>query len=221
MPASIETENIPTNPSDSSIPWFHKLSPMNKDLNIQIILFSSASVASFLLIYYFSYVDFTEYFVRNGTLPKNLSWMIYTGIGIILSIILILIFTPLNQRYYKIQTILDEKPFILATAQDQIDSFEFAKTQEIIEDYLERRYTFYLKYNVEDLLEMLSLAQKNEMIKKRYDFLAKLLNEGKKFEVKKEYDKFSELIIYYQSEIHPQFLNEIRELQKKILDIRL
>ncbi|MHA1673462.1 MAG: hypothetical protein ACTSYI_07525, partial [Promethearchaeota archaeon] len=213
MLASSETEMNPTNPSSySSIPLFHKLSPMNKNLNIQIILFSSASVASFLFIYYFSYLDFTEFFVRSGILPNNLSWMIYTGIGLILSIILLLIFTPLRPKYYEIQTILDEKPIILATAQDQIDSFEFAKTQEIIENYLERRHAFYLKYDVEDLLEMLSFAQKNEMIKKRYDFLAKLLNEGKKFEVKKEYDKFSQLIMYYQSEIHPQFLNEIREL---------
>ena len=214
-----EIENSP--PSNSSIPLFHKLSPMNKNLNIQIILFSSASVASFLFIYYMSHLEFIEYFVRNGILPQNLSWMIYTSIGLILTIILFLIFTPLSPRYYEIQSILDEKPFILNTTQKQIDSFEFANARETTEKYLERRHALYLKDNMEDLLELLNIAQKNEMIQKRYEYLTKLLNEGKKFEVKKEYDEFSDLITFYQPEIHPPFLNVIIELQKKISDIRL
>jgi len=221
MLASGETELKNSNLSNSSFPWFHKLSPMNKNLNIQITLFSVASVASFLFIYYFSYLDFVEIFVRSGILPKNLSWMIYAGLSLIIIIILLLVFAPLSPRYFKIQSILDEKASVLDKVYDQMNIFEFAEAQETIEEYLERRYEFYLKDKIEDLLNLLNTVQKSEMMQKKFDYLSKLLEEGKKFELKKGYYEFSSQITFYKSEIHPPLLDKVLELQKQISDIRL
>ncbi|MHA1889022.1 MAG: hypothetical protein ACTSX0_13435 [Promethearchaeota archaeon] len=199
--------------------FIQKISPLNKELHFQYLVFSLASVASFLLVYYLTYQDYIVDLIRNNILPRNLDWMLYVSAGLIVICLVICLFAPLSERFFKVQEILQKEPRILHEVEQLLDSFEFSEARQLIETYLEERYQFSLKKNLNEILNFLRIAQTGELLRDYILFIEKLFEEGKKFELKRELDQIYN-ILFTKSDLHPKLAEKLEFLKDKIENIQ-
>ncbi|WP_457557732.1 hypothetical protein [Candidatus Harpocratesius sp.] len=206
--------------TERKLSLFQKISPMNKIISIQFIIFSLASISSFLLVYYLTYQEYITDLIKNNILPSHFEWMVYTSAGLFLVCVILSVFGPISERFFIIQEILLKEETILVEADNLINKLEFQQARELIESYLDERYKYRLKKNIKSLLNTLKIVQSNESMKKYVDNLTKLYGEERKFELKREYDTLCNYLIFYP-EIHPKMKEILEDLKIKIEEIRL
>lgn len=200
--------------------FLQKISPLNKELYFQYIILASASIASFLLVYYITYQDYIIDLIRNNILPRNMNWMLYVSAVLVIICLLISIFAPLNEKFFKIQDVLHREESVIQEAEELIDKSNFKEAQQVIESYLEERYKFSLKKNLRNILDLLKTAQTGENIQEYLIYIEKLFDEGKKFELKRELEQIH-YILFTNNEIPLNLREKLEFFKKEIENIEL
>ncbi len=95
-----ESLNFDKKELEKDLTFLQKIDPTNKKIMTQIITFILWIVGGIFVLYYILYESSKPDLIERGILPKDLSWVLYTGLAIIAGGI-ILLFAPLGENYYK------------------------------------------------------------------------------------------------------------------------